>query len=94
MDEKLGYKEGTTGRWVGGTEQLSSITPGAAAKSLQSCPTLCDPIDVSPPGSPGRDPQMGDNYNYRNSPKGMRALTLTLGAQPGVPAPRCSAPRT
>ena len=25
---------------------------GAAAKSLQSCPTLCDPIDSSPPGSP------------------------------------------
>ena len=24
----------------------------AAAKSLQSCQTLCDPIDVSPPGSP------------------------------------------
>ena len=24
----------------------------AAAKSLQSCPTLCDPIDRSPPGSP------------------------------------------
>ena len=24
----------------------------AAAKSLQSCPTLCDPIDESPPGSP------------------------------------------
>ena len=23
----------------------------AAAKSLQSCPTLCDPIDGSPPGS-------------------------------------------
>ena len=23
-----------------------------AAKSLQSCPTLCDPIDSSPPGSP------------------------------------------
>ena len=23
-----------------------------AAKSLQSCPTLCDPIDDSPPGSP------------------------------------------
>ena len=28
-------------------------TPAAAAaKSLQSCPTLCDPIDGSPPGSP------------------------------------------
>ena len=24
----------------------------AAAKSLQSCPTLCDPIDNSPPGFP------------------------------------------
>ena len=24
----------------------------AAAKSLQSCPALCDPIDGSPPGSP------------------------------------------
>ena len=27
-------------------------TAAAAAKSLQSCPTLWDPIDVSPPGSP------------------------------------------
>ena len=27
-------------------------SPLAAAKSLQSCPTLCDPIDGSPPGSP------------------------------------------
>ena len=24
----------------------------SAAKSLQSCPALCDPIDGSPPGSP------------------------------------------
>ena len=30
---------------------LTSIH-AAAAKSLQSCPTLCDPIDMSPPGSP------------------------------------------
>ena len=28
------------------------LTAAAAAKSLQSCPTLCDPIDGSPPGSP------------------------------------------
>ena len=27
-------------------------TAAAAAKSLQSCPTLCDRIDGSPPGSP------------------------------------------
>ena len=31
----------------------SSITAAAAAaKSLQSCPTLCNPTDGSPPGSP------------------------------------------
>ena len=30
-----------------------SLGPAAAAaKSLQSCPILCDPIDSSPPGSP------------------------------------------
>ena len=28
------------------------LVAAAAAKSLQSCPTLCDPIDGSPPGSP------------------------------------------
>ena len=28
------------------------LAAAAAAKSLQSCPTLCDPIDDSPPGSP------------------------------------------
>ena len=31
---------------------LSSTAAAAAAKSLQSCPTLCDPIDGSPSGSP------------------------------------------
>ena len=30
---------------------LNSVAAAAAAKSLQSCPTLCDPIDGSPPGS-------------------------------------------
>ena len=27
------------------------LTDAAAATSLQSCPTLCDPTDGSPPGS-------------------------------------------
>ena len=33
----------------------NSLSPqgrAAAAKSLQLCPTLCDPIDSSPPGAP------------------------------------------
>ena len=33
-------------------EEESSRVVAAAAKSLQSFPTLCDPIDGSPPGSP------------------------------------------
>ena len=28
------------------------VTAATAAKSLQSCPTLCHPIDGNPPGSP------------------------------------------
>ena len=35
-------------QWV----QLCYKSAAAAAKSLQSCPTLCDPIDSSPLGSP------------------------------------------
>ena len=39
----------------------------AAAKSLQSCPTLCNPIDSSPPGShpwesPGKNPEVGCHF--------------------------------
>ena len=30
---------------------MTNLAAAAAAKSLQSCPTLCDPIDISPPGS-------------------------------------------
>ena len=36
--------------WLHSMWDVSS--PSAAAKSFQSCPTLCDPIDGSPPGSP------------------------------------------
>ena len=40
--------------WWCGTKPV--ISPrgayAAAAKSLQSCPTLCEPMDGSPPGSP------------------------------------------
>ena len=33
-------------------ELVQRLAAAAAAKSLQSCPTLCDPTDDSPPGSP------------------------------------------
>ena len=38
-----------------------SVSSGAAAKSLQSCPTLCDPTDSSPPGSPRLQDSPGKN---------------------------------
>ena len=33
----------------------------AAANSIQSCPTLCDPIDSSPPGTPVHGISPGKN---------------------------------
>ena len=43
-----------TGHWgVRWGVALGTVSyTAAAAKSLQSCPSLCDPIDGSPPGSP------------------------------------------
>ena len=38
--------------WKARMLEMSAAAAAAAAKSLQSCPTLCDPIDGSPPGSP------------------------------------------
>ena len=43
---RIKYPQELPGRTSG------SINSAAAAKSLQSCPTLCDPIEGSPPGSP------------------------------------------
>ena len=36
----------------GSYKGIETMAAAAAAKSLQSCPTLWDPIDSSPPGSP------------------------------------------
>ena len=47
--EGSGRSEQEQGRYI---REKKMIAAAAAAKSLQSCPTLCDPIDGSPPGSP------------------------------------------
>ena len=39
-------------RFLGREDALEKEMAAGTAKSLQSCPTLCDPIDSSPPGSP------------------------------------------
>ena len=48
--------------------RVGLFAAAAAAKSLQSCPTLCDPMDGSPPGSPipwdspGKNTGVGCHY--------------------------------
>ena len=44
-------KKASQAREVEFFEHVMTVA-AAAAKSLQSCPTLCDPRDGSPPGSP------------------------------------------
>ena len=41
---------------------LLAAAAAAAAESLQSCPTLCDPIDGSPPDSPGKNTGVGCHF--------------------------------
>ena len=46
---------------------MVGVLTAAAAKSRQSCPTLCDPIDGSPPGSrpwdsPGKNTGVGCHF--------------------------------
>ena len=48
-NQRLAHKPVRPGTGLGDIQVLYSA---AAAKSLQLCPTLCDPIDGSPPGSP------------------------------------------
>ena len=55
---QLGFKGTARTKWslwaskvVESMKQSVETAAAAAAKSLQSCPTLCDPIDISPPGS-------------------------------------------
>ena len=53
ISEKIACYELLCSFWkINSIHSVLPLLPAAAAKSLQSCPTLCDPIDDSPPGSP------------------------------------------
>ena len=62
-------------------------TAAAAAKSLQSCPTLCNPIDGSPPGSPvptsGKIPDW-IKHKLESRLPGEISITLDMQLKPGV----------
>ena len=80
------------------SENILYNTAAAAAKSLQSCPTLCDPIEGSPPGS-----SVPGILQARILAAAAAATSLqscpTLcdpidGSPPGSPAPRILQART
>ena len=60
------------------------MVAAAAAKSLQSCPTLCDPIDGSPPGSAVPGILQAIAYPYTNFPSSS-ALPLTSAPRDHLP---------
>jgi len=56
-EQMYGHQGGTGGRGMNWEIEVdiyihAAAAAAAAAKSLQSCMTLCDPIDGSPPGFP------------------------------------------
>ena len=65
-----------------GTGELTSslwTLHTAAAKSLQSCPTLCDPIDGSPPGSPSLGFSRQEYWSGLPFPSPIYALVYCIG---------------
>ena len=69
MDSIRGLPRGrwTISRSCTDIQTSPSAGEAAAAKSLQSCPTLCDPVDGSPPGSrpwdsPGKNAGVGCHF--------------------------------
>ena len=66
------------------TSKLVADYAAAAAKSLQSCPTLCDPIDGSPPGS--AIPGILQAKSWSGLPFPSPGDLLNPGIEPGSPA--------
>ena len=50
---------------------MAAAAVAAAAKLLQSCPTLCDPIDGSPPGLPSLGFSRQEHWSGLPSPSPM-----------------------
>ena len=46
-----GSPKGSTRKWLDSCPSAGSFLYSDMSKSAQSCPTLCDPMDCSPPGS-------------------------------------------
>ena len=71
--------------------ESGNIKTDPAAKSLQSCPTLCDPINGSPPGSPVPGILQASKYNAAAAAKSLQSCPTLCdpinGSPPGSPVP-------
>ena len=84
-------------------EGLGDSSPAAAAaKSLQSCPTLCDPTDGSPPGSPVPGILQARTlewvaislpFHFTEEPVAGSEVNFLSLRIPGIPDPRAPDPR-
>ena len=70
--------------WAFGHYTAFSLHTGMHAKSLQSCPTLCDPMDCSLPGSSvhGDSPDKNTGVSCPALPQ---RIFPTQGSNPGLP---------
>ena len=66
----VGRAEGD--KWAATPLLFPNQLPAAAAKPLQSYPTLCDPIDSSPPGSPSLGFSRQEHWSGLPFPSPMR----------------------
>ena len=76
--ETINLLEENMGRTLDDIDQskiLYDQPPAAAAKSLQSCPTLCNPIDGSPPGSPVPGISRQEHWSGYQPPRVMEIKT-------------------
>ena len=65
-----------------------SYAAAAAAKSFQSCPTLCNPIDGSPPGSPVPGFSRQEHWSGLPFPSPMHESEKWKWSRPVVPDPQ------
>ena len=81
----------------------SAAAAAAAAKLLQSCPTLCDPIDGCPPGSPvpeilqAPSGEPGVSGDFWGSQEGCQGPSRPCGGRPNTKGhchPRASSAKT
>ena len=70
--------------WCGLMERNISLphSAAAAAKSLQSCPTLCDPIDGSPLGSSVPGILLESHWSHMKTLSSWLSLTLIISQRP------------